>query len=588
MLKKVNILNIILYIVFFIIIGRLYYLQIIKYDYYQELLNSLNSKEVLGDTMPRGKIYDKNGVLLVDNTLVKTIYYKKVDGMTVKDEIELAYFIKDYLELDYSKLTNSYLKDFYILTNAEIVNERITSEEFDSYKKRKISDNEYYKLKKSRVLDEDLSKYTEEDKKAIYLYYLMNNGYSYDDKIIKLNATEAEFAFFSESNFKLSGFDTKYTYDRLYLYGDTLKSILGKTGNITSENKDYYLDKGYSLNDIVGLTNLEYMYDDYLKGEKEVYKIVNDEKILVSDGRIGNDLYLTIDINIQKLVDDTLKEEIELAYLVKDYLDLDYSKLTNSYLKDFYILTHEDEINKRISKKDYNDYQNRLITSNEFYKLKKETVNNQDLDKYNDTDKKAIYLYYLMNNGYSHEDKIIKKDCLIEEFLFFSESNSNLSGFDTKYTYEREYLYGDTLKSVLGHVGSIPSENQDYYLNKGYSLSNQVGLSNLEFIYDDYLRGTDEVYQIKNGEKRLIKEGVIGKDLVLTININLQKYVDSVLSEEIKLAKKNYSTKYFNHSYVVISDTYGSILAMSGKEYFNGKVIVQWKNFYFSQKIIII
>ena len=241
MLKKVNILNIILYIVFFIIIGRLYYLQIIKYDYYQELLNSLNSKEVLGDTMPRGKIYEKNGVLLVDNTLVKTIYYKKVDGMTVKDEIELAYFIKDYLELDYSKLTNSYLKDFYILTNAEIVNERITSEEFDSYKKRKISDNEYYKLKKSKVLDEDLKTYTEEDKKAIYLYYLMNNGYSYDDKIIKLNATEAEFAFFSESNFKLSGFDTKYTYDRLYLYGDTLKSILGKTGNITSENKSYYL-----------------------------------------------------------------------------------------------------------------------------------------------------------------------------------------------------------------------------------------------------------------------------------------------------------------------------------------------------------
>ena len=79
MLKKVKILNIILYIVFFIIIGRLYYLQIIKHDYYVELLENISNKEVKGDAMPRGKIYDRNGVLLVDNTLVKTIYYKKND-----------------------------------------------------------------------------------------------------------------------------------------------------------------------------------------------------------------------------------------------------------------------------------------------------------------------------------------------------------------------------------------------------------------------------------------------------------------------------------------------------------------------------
>lgn len=330
MLKKINILNIVLYIFFLIIVSRLYYLQIIKYDYYKDLLNNLNIKEVK-EEVPRGKIYDTNGILLVDNNLVKTIYYKKIDGMSKKDEIELAYKIKDYLELDYSKLTKSYLKDFYILTNEKIINNRISDLELDKYKKRKISDIEYYKLKKEKVSDDDLNIYNEEDKKAIYLYYLMNNGYSYEDKIIKLDASESEFAYFSENNNKLKGFNTKYTYDRLYLYEDTLKSIFGKTGKITSENKNYYLNLGYDLSSTVGLSNLEYIYEDYLKGEKEVYNIINNEKILVKDGIAGNDLYLTIDINIQKEVDNILKEEILKAKnsLNTKYFDRSYITISN-------------------------------------------------------------------------------------------------------------------------------------------------------------------------------------------------------------------------------------------------------------------
>lgn len=330
MKKTIDILNIIMYLFFFVIISRIYYLQIIKYDYYQEKLNSLNNILVY-EEVPRGKIYDRNGVLLVDNTLVNTIYYKKIDGIKTKEEIELAYFIKDYLEIDYSKLTKSYLKDYYILTNENIINERITKDEYDSYKKRKITDNEYYQLKKEKVKDDDLNIYNEDDKKAIYIYYLMNNGYSYAEKIIKENATEEEFAFFSENNSNLKGFNTKYTYDRLYVYKNTLKTIFGKTGNITSENKNYYLEKGYNLNDTVGLSNLEYIYDDYLKGEKETYKIIDNEKILVEDGKKGNDLYLTIDINIQTLVDDILEKEIKNAKesINTKYFDRSYVTISN-------------------------------------------------------------------------------------------------------------------------------------------------------------------------------------------------------------------------------------------------------------------
>ena len=313
MVKKINILTIIIYLCFTIISIRLFELQIIKHDYYKEELKKLNEKIIYGDTLPRGKIYDRNGNLIVSNKLVKTIYFKNDYKLSKKELINLAYLVKDKLELDYSKLTDSIIKDFYLIEHDNKIIDRISEIDYQNYKSHRLSNNEFYKIKKDLITKEDLDIYSEEDKKAIYIYYLMNNGYSYDSKIIKSNATDLEFAYFSESNYKLLGFNTKYTYERDYLYGNTLKSILGSVGKITNENKDYYLKKGYSLNDVVGLSYLEYMYDDYLKGEKEKYLYDGSNLIRLSNGSCGKDLYLTIDINIQLMVDKILETELKNA-----------------------------------------------------------------------------------------------------------------------------------------------------------------------------------------------------------------------------------------------------------------------------------
>ena len=281
MLKKINFLNILMYISFFIIITRIYYLQVVKIDYYQEKLLKLTEKEVKGDELPRGRIYDTSGNIIVDNRLVPVIYFKNNNNLTNKELISLAYKIKDHIELDYSKLTNSYLKDFYLLEHDNIIKKRVNKLDLENYKKRKISDNSFYKIKKDLVSDDDLNIYDDNDKKAIYLYFLMNNGYSYQDKIIKKDASVEEFAYFSESNTYLLGFNTKYMYDRYYPYNDTFKSILGNTGSIPYEKKSEYLEKGYSLDDTVGLTNLEYVYDTYLKSERDTYKLVNGEYFLI-------------------------------------------------------------------------------------------------------------------------------------------------------------------------------------------------------------------------------------------------------------------------------------------------------------------
>ena len=331
MFKKIKILTILVYISFSIIIIRLFNLQIINHDYYYQKMLEKNEKIVYGDSLPRGKIYDTNGKLIVDNKLVKTIYFKNTNKLNTKELINLAYSIKDKIDIDYSKLSISYLKEFYLLEHDNLIINKISLEDINKFKSHKLSNEEFFKLKKDLITDLDLSIYTDDDKKAIYIYYLMTNGYSYDDKIIKTNASDIEFAYFSESNYKLNGFNTKYTYERNYIYNDTLRSVLGKVGHITKENKDYYLEKGYSLDDLVGLSYLEYMYDDYLKGGKDTFKLSNGNLIKTKDGSLGNDLYLTIDIDIQLMVDELLKNGLIEAknYLNTKYFNKSYVTITD-------------------------------------------------------------------------------------------------------------------------------------------------------------------------------------------------------------------------------------------------------------------
>ena len=333
MLKKIKLFNFIILFSFSIIIVRLFFLQIIERNYYSEKLSSKNNKIVYEDTSLRGRIYDRNNKLLVDNKLILNIIYKRKDYMSVTDEIKLAYRIAPKLDLNYEKLSNSYLKDFFILENDDLIEERISTEIKEKFKRRKINNSDYYKIKKSLVTIDDLNNYTKVDKKAIYLYYLMNNGYSYMEKIIKEDCSMEEFMFFSENAHNLDGFDTKFTYGREYLYGDTLKNILGSVRSIPIENKDYYLSRGYNINDKVGVSNIEFIYDDYLKGEKAMYLINNDGKFLLKDAKRGKDLYLTIDIDLQQMVDDILSLEVinaKNAYNT-NYYNHSYVLISDSY-----------------------------------------------------------------------------------------------------------------------------------------------------------------------------------------------------------------------------------------------------------------
>lgn len=312
-IEKRYIIMIIIICIVMIVLGlNLFFIQVIKHDFYVNKVEQLNRNVIFSNSTPRGRIYDRNGKIIVDNESVKVIYYEKPNGVTTKEEIEVAYKVADMIEIDYELEIND-LKKFWILNNKEESNNLITDEEWQLLEERKLTNLDIENLKIERINDQ-LDEFTDKDKKAASIYYLMNVGYSYDEKIIKdEDVTDKEYALIAENINNIKGFDVRLDWNRVYPYGDVFKSILGnvsKTG-IPYELKDYYLNLGYSLDDRVGTSYLEYQYESILKGEKVSYQIMEDgSKKIINQGSRGKDIVLTIDIELQKEIEKILEEEV--------------------------------------------------------------------------------------------------------------------------------------------------------------------------------------------------------------------------------------------------------------------------------------
>lgn len=317
--KRYNILIGIIIVIMIIMSINLFYIQIIKNEYYINRINQLNENIVQGPSAPRGRIYDRNHRLIVDNKPSKVIYYQKPSGVTSKQEIELAYKLTELMEVDESHLSTVNLKEFWLKQNYEKGRDKITDEEWEKLRKRQLTSDDIETLKKERITEEELNAYTSTDRKAAYLFYLMNKGYSYAEKILKKNnITDEEYAKISENVHELNGVDTRLDWEREYPYGNVFKGILGSISTSESgipyELKNYYLEKGYSLDDRVGTSYLEYQYEDILKGTKNQYQVLkNGEYKLIKEGKRGNDIVLTIDIELQKAVEEILEQEVRAA-----------------------------------------------------------------------------------------------------------------------------------------------------------------------------------------------------------------------------------------------------------------------------------
>ena len=311
--KRIYFLLFILIIFFILLIYKIIDIQIINNDKYKKLLDELTIKTVESKSTPRGRIYDRNYNLLVDNVGIKTIYFKRDKNTSKKDLINTIKEVSKHIDIDYSSITIDQIKDYYMVIYEDKVNKLITKDEYKLYEERKISSYKINELKRERISEEELNKI---DKKEAYLYYLINNGYYYEEKVIKRNASEEEYAYIAGNISKLNGFNVKLEWERKYLYGDTFRNILGSISlnGIPKEKKKEFLNKGYKLDDVVGISYLEEEYEDILKGTKNIYKLNDDNTYsLIKEGTRGNDIVLSIDINLQREIENILTEEILYA-----------------------------------------------------------------------------------------------------------------------------------------------------------------------------------------------------------------------------------------------------------------------------------
>lgn len=278
---------------------------------------------------------------------------------------------------------------------------------------------------------------------------------------------------------------------------------------------------------------------------------------------------LVDNIGVKSLIFNKLEinnsDMIKIANILSKTIDIK-EKINDYNLRYYYYINNRDAIDKRITNEIIKKYQERKITSNDLLENKLKLITTAELSK---IDKKEAYIYYLMNSGYSYQDKIIKTNLTDEEYVKINKLN--LEGIRTDITWERYYPYGNVLKDVFGNISSytsgIPYELKDYYLNKGYKLNDRVGINNLEYIYDDYLKGEKAKYKVENNHLKLIKTYEKGKDLVLSIDINLQLKIEEIMEKEMINAKKEYNTKYYDTSYMVVSNpNTGEIISLIGKK----------------------
>ena len=174
----------------------------------------------------------------------------------------------------------------------------------------------------------------------------VNNSYKYEDIILKDNLDEKEISLVLNSDVK--GLFIKESFDRFYPYNDTLKNVLGSVGPIQKENKKHYLKKGYKLYEKVGISGLEKEYEEYLKGTNAKYKVNNDNSLtLISHGKKGSDLYLSIDINLVNEINTIIKEELVKAkkHLNTQYLNDTYVIVGNPKTSEVYSLNGQRYLN---------------------------------------------------------------------------------------------------------------------------------------------------------------------------------------------------------------------------------------------------
>lgn len=143
----------------------------------------------------------------------------------------------------------------------------------------------------------------------------LNASYVQEDTFVPLKMIEDGNSELENALLEIPGIKITNTEARVYPYGKSTSHLLGYIRNITAEELEANKDKGYTSNSIIGKSGLEKTYEDRLRGKDgaEIYTTDSDglrkNTIAKKDVEDGEDIKLTIDINLQKQVYEQFKED---------------------------------------------------------------------------------------------------------------------------------------------------------------------------------------------------------------------------------------------------------------------------------------
>ena len=332
------------FIVFFgIILARIFTLQVVNGKSYQENFSlKIQMKQPINAA--RGNIYDKNGKLLAYNELAYSISindsttYSSTKEKNKAVNAELAEILT-VLKNNGETLNNDFKidrkKDGTYSFN--VSGSSLNRFRADVFGKSSADDLEYDKdtgIDEANATAEQIMEYlmgkdnfgisSKYDGDLAYRivvvrYAMLGNRFArYKEVKIATDVSDKTVAYVNEHMDTLSGISVNEDMIRKYNYSEYFSSIIGYTGPI-SESEYTALHKkneDYTQNDTVGKAGLEQYYETYLRGKNGERKFYIDnvgrisEIISSTDSVAGDDLYLSIDADLQMATYLALQNEI--------------------------------------------------------------------------------------------------------------------------------------------------------------------------------------------------------------------------------------------------------------------------------------
>lgn len=337
--------TVVVIVLFAILIRRLFVLQIIEGEEHMENF-IYKSEKTLTIEGVRGNIYDRNGKLIAYNELSYSVVYSNDTGISAKagalgvSENELKNSILsrtiqileehgDSLYVDFpialtgtdgykytvrdSQLKN-FLKDVYSVTDFDLL---------DDEKKNATADDVMAYLTSDKMFNLSDTYSKEEALKIVSCRYKLwlNRYQQYMPVTIAYDISEESNAAITEYSDELLGMDVTVKSLRKYNDAEYYAHIIGYIGAIGSEELQEYNEnlpdeEKYTGEEMVGKTGIEQYCESELRGKSgsETMYVDNLGKVIetveTTPASAGNDVYLTIDTDLQKYCYDTLEKEI--------------------------------------------------------------------------------------------------------------------------------------------------------------------------------------------------------------------------------------------------------------------------------------